>query len=137
MKILFKGGTIVRDDKSIKADLLVEDEKIIEISKRIKTKADKVVDVKDKLLFPGFIDAHTHLDLHVAGTVTADNFDTGTKAAVIGGTTTVIDFGTQYHGESLKEALKNWEDKASTGTHCDYSFHMSISDWNENQKSKI
>ena len=137
MKILFKGGTIVRDDKSIKADLLVEDEKIIEISKRIKTKADKVVDVKDKLLFPGFIDAHTHLDLHVAGTVTADNFDTGTKAAVIGGTTTVIDFGTQYHGESLKEALKNWEDKASTGTHCDYSFHMSISDWNENVKAEI
>ena len=137
MKILFKNGTIVSDLKSIVADMLVEDDKIIKIDKDIIDSEAKVIDVKNKLLFPGFIDGHTHLELHVAGTVTADDFNTGTKAAIIGGTTTIVDFGTQYHGETLKKAKENWDKKASRGTSCDYSYHMSISDWNKDVKNEI
>lgn len=137
MKILFKNGTIVSDLKSIVSDMLIEDDKIIKIDKNIVDSEAKVIDVKNKLLFPGFIDGHTHLELHVAGTVTADDFYTGTKAAIIGGTTTIVDFGTQYHGETLKKAKENWDKKALRGTSCDYSYHMSISDWNKDVKNEI
>ena len=80
-------------------------------------------------MFPGFIDAHTHFDLHVSGTVTADNFETGTKAALSGGTTMIIDFATQYK-EKLHKALENWHEKADGNASCDYGFHLAISDWN-------
>ena len=75
---------------------------------------------------------HTHFDLHVAGTVTCDDFQSGTRAAISGGTTTIIDFGTQYKGETLKQAMSNWLKKAESGVSCDYGIHMSITDWNEN-----
>ena len=94
------------------------------------------VDAAGKLIFPGFIDAHTHFDLHVAGTVTCDDFASGTRAAVSGGTTTIIDFGTQYPGETLEEGLKNWKDKAAAGCSCDYGIHMSITDWNEEARKQ-
>ena len=79
---------------------------------RLADEDTQIVDVEGGLLFPGFIDAHTHFDLHVAGTVTADDFATGTRAAVRGGTTTIVDFGTQYEGESLADGLRNWHEKA-------------------------
>lgn len=97
---------------------------------RLADEDTQIVDVEGCLLFPGFIDAHTHFDLHVAGTVTADDFATGTRAAVRGGTTTIVDFGTQYEGESLADGLRNWHEKADGKCSCDYGFHMSISDWN-------
>ena len=134
MKRIIKNGTIVNGSGSFPADILIEDEKIaavgrpVEIAKMAGGDA-QVTDAAGCLLFPGFIDAHTHFDLHVAGTVTADDFATGTKAAVRGGTTTIIDFGTQYAGESLAQGLKNWHEKADGKCSCDYSFHMSISEW--------
>lgn len=134
MKRIIKNGTIVNGSGSFPADVLIEDEKIAavgrpeEIAKMAGGDA-QVTDAAGCLLFPGFIDAHTHFDLHVAGTVTADDFATGTKAAVRGGTTTIIDFGTQYAGESLAQGLKNWHEKADGKCSCDYSFHMSISEW--------
>ncbi len=100
---LLKGGTVVSGSGSVPADVLIEGEKIAAVGtgEEIGRLADgdtEVVDVSGCLLFPGFIDAHTHFDLHVAGTVTADDFETGTRAAVRGGTTTIVDFGTQYPG---------------------------------------
>uniref|UniRef100_UPI000A74CDA1 amidohydrolase family protein n=1 Tax=Clostridium sp. NkU-1 TaxID=1095009 RepID=UPI000A74CDA1 len=86
----------------------MDEGKIQAVEPGIQEKKAEVIDVTGKLLFPGFIDAHTHFDLHVAGTVTADNFETGTKAALSGGTTMIIDFATQYQGETLKKALENW-----------------------------
>ena len=74
--------------------------------------ADETVDLEGKLVFPGFIDAHTHFDLEVSGTVTSDDFASGTIAAIAGGTTTVVDFATQNKGETLQEALENWHRKA-------------------------
>lgn len=137
MKTLLKGGTVVSGNGVTAADVLMEDGKIQAVEKGIEAGEAKVIDVSGRLLFPGFIDAHTHFDLHVAGTVTADNFDTGTKAALAGGTTMIIDFATQYQGESLEKALENWHKKADGNASCDYSFHLAISDWNPSVSKEL
>ncbi len=135
MKQILRGGTVVTGSGSFQADVLIDGEKVAAVGTgeeigKLAQGDTAVEDVRGCLLFPGFIDAHTHFDLHVAGTVTADDFETGTRAAVRGGTTTIVDFGTQYAGESLAEGLKNWHEKADGKCSCDYGFHMSISDWN-------
>ena len=135
MKQILKGGTVVTGSGSFREDVLIDGEKVAAVGSteeiaRLADQDTQVADVTGCLLFPGFIDAHTHFDLHVAGTVTADDFTTGTRAAVRGGTTTIVDFGTQYAGESLADGLRNWHEKADGKCSCDYSFHMSISDWN-------
>ena len=137
MKRLLKGGRVVSASGVVEADILLNDEKIEKVGKNIDESGVEIIDVGGKLLFPGFIDAHTHFDLHVAGTVTADDFRTGTRAALRGGTTTIVDFGTQYAGETLMEGLKNWHEKADGKCSCDYGFHMSISDWNHDVSREI
>lgn len=137
MKILLRGGRVVSGDGCRSADILIDNGKILEVGTELEAAGARVVPVDGKLLFPGFIDAHTHFDLHVAGTVTADDFETGTKAAIRGGTTTVIDFGTQYPGETMKEGLDNWHKKADGRSSCDYGFHMSITEWNEDLSREI
>lgn len=137
MKILLRGGRVVSGDGCRPADILIDNGKILEVGTELEATGARVVPVDGKLLFPGFIDAHTHFDLHVAGTVTADDFETGTKAAIRGGTTTVIDFGTQYPGETMKEGLDNWHKKADGRSSCDYGFHMSITEWNEDLSREI
>lgn len=130
MKTLLKGGTVVSGSGLIHGDVLMAEGKIKEVKEGIQEDGADVIDVTGKYLFPGFIDAHTHFDLHVAGTVTADNYETGTKAALSGGTTMIIDFATQYQGETLKNALENWHKKSEGNASCDYSYHLAISDWN-------
>ena len=108
MKYLLKNGTVVTGEKSEQLDILVEGEKIVQVGKNLPSKDAQEIDVSGKLLFPGFIDGHTHFDLEVAGTVTADDFETGTKAAILGGTTFVIDYASQDKGgHTLKEGLDN------------------------------
>ena len=142
MRQIIKNGTIVTGGGSFPADILIDGEKIAatgtaeEIGK-LTQPGDREIDAAGCLIFPGFIDAHTHFDLHVAGTITADDFATGTKAALRGGTTTIIDFGTQYPGETLAEGLKNWHEKADGKCSCDYSFHMSITDWNPSVSKEV
>lgn len=137
MKTLLKGGTVVTGNDVSNLDVLIEDEKIVKIQENITDPDAHIVNVENKLLFPGFIDAHTHFDLEVAETVTADDFETGSRAALLGGTTTVIDFATQYHGESLNKAFANWLVKAKDKASCDYGFHMAISDWNGSVNDEI
>lgn len=137
MRTLFKGGTVVSGTGTKRADLLVEDEKVVESGRNLKVDADRVVDVTGCFLFPGFIDAHTHFDLDVAGTTTADDFYTGSRAALRGGTTTVIDFACPNKGESLHYGLDLWHKKADGRTFCDYGFHMTIDDWNEDIEREI
>ena len=138
MRYLLKNGTVVSGEKSEKLDVLMEDEKIIKVEKGIEDEKAKVLDVSGKLLFPGFIDAHTHFDLEVANTVTADDFETGTKAALCGGTTLVIDYASQDKGgHTLKEGLEKWRQKADGKCSCDYSFHMSIVEWNEETEREV
>lgn len=138
MRYLLKNGTVVSGAGAKKQDVLIEREKIIQVGGHIPEENAVVMDVAGKLLFPGFIDGHTHFDLEVAGTVTADDFETGTRAAILGGTTLVIDFASQDKGgHTLKEGLEKWHKKADGKCSCDYSFHMSIVEWNEETKKEI
>ena len=138
MKYLLKNGTVVSGTGTKKADILIEGEKIAAVGENLPTEGAEVLDLKGKLLFPGFIDGHTHFDLEVAGTVTADDFETGTKAAILGGTTLVIDYASQDKGgHTLKEGLEKWRQKAEGKCSCDYSFHMSIVEWNEETEREV
>lgn len=138
MKYLLKNGTLVSGEGTEQKDILIEGEKIVKIAPYIEDGDAEEINVEGKLLFPGFIDGHTHFDLEVAGTVTADDFETGTKAAISGGTTLVIDFASQDKGgHTLKEGLEKWHKKADGKCSCDYSFHMSIVEWNEETEKEI
>ena len=113
-----------------RGDLLTDGRKIVQVGGTIDVPCDRVIDAAGCYVFPGFIDTHTHFDLEVGSTVTADDFVTGTKAALVGGTTTVLDFATQERGMTLMEAFRKWENKAKNSS-CNYGFHMAMSEWNE------
>ena len=138
-RVLLKNGTCVGGDKSIVADILIQDEKIKEIKKGIKAdKNTQVIDCKGKLIFAGFIDGHTHLQSFIGGTWTADDFENGTKAAISGGTTTIVDYGAgPLKGESLKHYFDEVKDRAANHSYCDFGIHMSITDWNSDIKNEI
>ena len=138
MRYLIKNGLVVSGQSSEKKDILIENEKIIKTGKNLSDSSAQLIDASGKIIFPGFIDGHTHFDLEVAGTVTADDFETGTKAAILGGTTMVVDFASQDKGgHTLKEGLDKWHKKADGKCSCDYSFHMSVVEWNEKTEAEI
>src|SRR5438132_8415904 len=124
MSILIKNGRIVTAVDDYVADVFIEGEKITLIGKDLKVQADKVIDAADKLVLPGGIDPHTHFDMPFGGTTSADDFETGTRAAAFGGTTTIIDFAIQKKGGSTLEGLDAWHAKAEGKAATDYGFHM-------------
>jgi len=128
MKTLISGGTIVTASDTYKADLLVEDGKVSMIAGRIPVEADQRIDATGKYVLPGGIDAHTHLDMPFGGTVSSDDFETGTIAAAYGGTTTLVDFAIQQKGETLRKGLDTWHAKAEGKAAIDYGFHMIVTD---------
>jgi len=128
MKTLIKNGRIVTAVDDYVGDILIEDEIISVIGKKLDMEADKVIDAKDRLVIPGGIDAHTHMDMPFGGTTSADDFRTGTFAAAHGGTTTIIDFAIQNKGQSIVEALDIWHEKAAGKAAIDYGFHMIVTD---------
>ena len=136
MKRLFTGGRVVSGSAVTVADVLVDGEKIVSVAPRIDAPDAERVDVTGKLLLPGFIDAHTHFDLDVCNTTTADDFESGSRSALRGGTTTVIDFACPNKGETLQYGLELWRKKAAD-CHCDYGFHMTIDDWNAGIESEL
>ncbi len=136
MRILIKNAFLVLEDRVEQGDLLTDGRMISQVGGVIDETCDKVIDAKGCYVFPGFIDTHTHFDLEVGSTVTADDFVTGTKAAVVGGTTTVLDFATQERGMTLMEAFQKWENKAKNSS-CNYGFHMAMSEWNEARIAEI
>lgn len=137
MKYLFKNGTVVSGRGTRRADVLVENEKILQVGRNLSDPLARAIDVTGKLLMPGFIDAHTHFDLDVCNTTTADDFDSGTKSAIRGGTTTIVDFACPNKGESLHRGLDLWHRKADGKCWCDYGFHMTIDDWNAEIEKEI
>jgi dihydropyrimidinase len=137
MSVLIKNGRIITADADYSADIFIDGETIHTIGKNIPHKADTVIDATDKLIFPGGIDPHVHLDMPFMGTFSSDNYETGTRAALFGGTTTVIDFILQKQGHSLQDALTEWSGRASGNAIGDYSFHMAVTDFNESTKKEI
>ena len=137
MKTLLKGGTVINACGRREADVLIDGQKILRVGPWLEDPEAAVVDVSGKLLFPGFIDARTHFDLDVCNTTTADDFASGSRAALLGGTTMVIDFACPNKGESLQYGLDLWHRKADGRTACDYGFHMTIDDWNEDIVSEL
>ena len=135
MSYLIKGGIIAEQNTYTPVDILIEGNVIKKIGKI--DKADHILDASGMILFPGFIDAHTHLDMDTGMAHTADDFESGTKAALIQGTTSIIDFATQNKGETLINALENWRHKTNKKCSCDYGFHMAITEWNNEIKSEL
>lgn len=136
-RYLITGGELISGKGRRMADLIIDHGKIEQIGEDLADAAAKHIDASGRMIFPGFIDAHTHFDLEVSDTVTADDFESGTKAAVAGGTTCIIDFATQYKKETLAEALDIWHRKADGVCSSDYAFHMAISDWNEHTAEEV
>lgn len=137
MSILIKNGHLVNAAEDFIGDLYVEGEKIVDIGKNLERKADQVIDASGMLVFPGGIDPHVHLDMPFMGTYSADNYSTGTLAALHGGTTMVIDFILQTQGKSLYDALKTWQKKSKHNAYGDYGYHMAVTDFNEETQKEI
>jgi len=128
MKVLIKNGNVITAVDNYLADVLIDDGKVAVIGAKLSMEADRTIDAASKLVIPGGIDPHTHMELPFGGTFASDDFRTGTIAAAHGGTTTIIDFAVQYHGESLIQAVDNWRKKAEGKTAIDYGFHLITTD---------
>lgn len=137
MKRLFKGGTVVSGEGLKKIDLLVKGEKILAAGKNLEFQDAETIDVRGKLLFPGFIDAHTHMAAKFNDITAADKFETGTKAALAGGTTCIIDFAEQKKGKSLKEAIDDKRQEAEGEASCDYALHLTLNEWNDDVAEEL
>lgn len=137
MKILIKNGRIVTAVDDYRADILIEDEQISLIGKKLEMEADKVIDASGKLVIPGGIDPHTHMELPFGGTESSDDFFTGTRAAAFGGTTTIIDFAVQNKGESMLLGADKWHKKAEGKAVIDYGFHLITTDFEDKNKSEM
>ena len=136
MKTLIKNGRIVTAVDDYKADILIEDEQVSIIGKTLEMEADKTIDASNKLVIPGGIDPHTHMELPFGGTHSSDDFFTGTRAAAFGGTTTIIDFAVQTKGESMIAGVDAWHKKAESKTAIDYGFHLITTEFEDSQQSR-
>jgi len=134
---LIRGGQVITATDTYHADLLIEGETIATIGKGLEPGKHDVIDASDAYVFPGGIDPHTHFDMPFGGTVTADDFETGTRGAAMGGTTTVVDFALHTRGDSLQNALDKWKEKAAGKAVIDYAFHLTIADGRDETMAEI
>lgn len=137
MSVLIKNGNIITATDNYVADILIEGETIKAIGKNLNVVADEIIDATGMLVMPGGVDPHVHLDMPFMGTYSSDNYETGTRAALYGGTTTVIDFILQKQGNSLQSALQEWKGRSDNNCVGDYSFHMAVTDFNDDTKKEI
>ena len=128
MDLIIKNGTIVSPTATFKADVCVDNGKIVAITADAGTDADKVVDANGKMVLPGAIDAHTHLAMPFGGTISSDDYYAGTRAAACGGTTTVFDFILQDFGETMVDAIKRRDALCAPDAAVDYAFHVAVKD---------
>ena len=135
-KILIKNGTVVSAHDRYCGDIYAVDGKIVAIGRDLNESADETLDAKDCYVFPGGIDAHTHMELPFMGTMAADDFETGTLAGFHGGTTSIVDFAIQTQGNTLQDCINTWHEKAQKAVG-DYSFHCAVTDFNERTKKEI
>ena len=127
MSTLIKNGRVITAEQDYPADIYIEKDKISTIGSELTMKSDTVIDAKGKYVIPGGIDVHTHMDMPFGGTVSSDDFESGTRAAAFGGTTCIIDFAIQAKGTKIREALDTWWKKGEKAT-IDYGLHMIVTD---------
>jgi dihydropyrimidinase len=125
-----KGGTVVTATETTTADVVIEDEKVAAIGTGMSVEADTVIDATGRYVMPGGVDVHTHMDLPFGGSFCSDDFETGTRAAAFGGTTTIVDFALQGTGEGLRKGLDTWHEKAQKAC-TDFGFHMIVKEVND------
>ena len=131
------GGTVVTAEASFAADVAVTDGRIEAVGRDLPRDGAEVVDATGLRVMPGFIDGHTHMDMPFGGTVTKDDWDTGTAAALAGGTTTIVDFSLQEEGGTLAQAVEAWQAKAAGKAHIDFGLHVAICDLREDTKEEL
>ncbi len=132
MRTLIKNGIVVTANDTLKADVLIQGERVAAVGVGLDGGgADRVVDAAGRYVMPGAVDVHTHMELPFGGTFSSDDFGSGTAAAAWGGTTTIVDFAVQSHGETLHQGLERWHKKAEGKAHIDYGFHMIVREVND------
>ena len=137
MSILIKNGRVVTAADDYIADIYIDGETVAAIGRHLTMNADQVIDAAGMLVFPGGIDPHVHLELPIMGTFSSDSYETGTRAALFGGTTTVIDFAMQVQGDTMFNALETWNRKSGGNACCDFSYHMGMTDLNERTRPEV
>ena len=137
MKTLIKNGRIVTAVDDYRADIFIDGETVTTIGKMLDMEADVVIDAAGKLVIPGGIDPHTHMELPFGGTYSSDDFFTGTRAAAFGGTTTIIDFAVQTKGESMTSGVDAWHKKAEGKTCIDYGFHLITTEFEDGDEKEM
>ena len=141
MRTVITNGTVVTADQTVAADVLIEDDKIVAIaapgSHEWLEGAPTVIDAKGKYVVPGGVDVHTHFELPFGGTFVSDSFESGTRAAAFGGTTTVVDFAVQVKGETIRDGFEAWMAKAEGNCAIDYGFHMIVGDVNDSSLKEM
>jgi dihydropyrimidinase len=132
MSVLIRGGRVITAADDYVADVVAENGVVTQIGKSLNVRADRVIDARDHYLLPGAIDPHTHMEMPFGGTVSCDDFTSGTVSAAFGGTTTLIDFCLQAPGQTLTEALATWHEKLERSRPVvDVGFHMAVTDLQE------
>ncbi len=135
--LLIRNGCIVTATDRYEADVFIEGETVHTIGKDLAMAADRTIDATGCYLFPGGIDPHTHLEMPFMGTTSSDTYETGTRAALFGGTTTVIDYAIQSPGGTLSAALDEWQERAKGACVADYGFHVAVTDINDQTRAEI
>src|SRR5215211_7159407 len=129
MSVLIKSGRIVTAADDYTGDVFIENERISLIGESLDVQADKVIDASGKYVIPGAIDPHTHMEMPFGGTVSCDDFTSGTTSAAFGGTTAIVDFCLQQPGQSLPDALATWHEKIERAKpRVDVGFHLAVTD---------
>ena len=137
MSILIQNGRIVTATEDFIGDVFIEGEKVVAVGQNLPYSADQTIDASGKIVFPGGIDPHVHLEMPFMGTFSSDTYETGTLAALHGGTTMVIDFILQTQGKSLHDALATWRGRSDGNCYGDYSFHMAVTDFNDETAKEV
>ena len=136
--IIIKNGALVTPQGLRRADLAMDGDKIVRIAAAIEpAEGDTVEDAAGCWVFPGFIDGHTHMQCWTGMDWTADSFETGTRAAACGGTTTIVDYATADRGVTMPDALVEWHHRADGTCTANYAFHMALAEWNERNRADL
>ena len=137
MSVLIKNGRIITATDDYVADVFIDGETVSAIGRNLPMKADRTIDAGGKLVIPGGIDPHVHMELPFGGTVSSDDFRSGTIAAAFGGTTSIIDFAIQYKGKTFQETIDDWDAKAEGKCAIDYSYHLAVTEYEPRHRDEV